>query len=71
MHNVILRMNVISCTNKRCSISPKLAVERLINENTRSKKFLARYRQIKDKDAHVLIKECINKILVETMWFSR
>ena len=44
--------------------APPLSVELVSNEDTRFQKFLARYRKIKDKSAHIALRNA----LIEHQW---
>ncbi|KAK2664862.1 hypothetical protein Ddye_003436 [Dipteronia dyeriana] len=44
--------------------APTPQVERVIDENTRFQEFLTRHKQIKDKDAHIALRNA----LIDHLW---
>ena len=44
--------------------APAPEVEMVVDENTRFQQFLARHRQIKDKDAHIALRNA----LIDHLW---
>ena len=65
MHNIIIEherdLNAIITDAMEAPI-PK--VEMVADDNTRFQQFLARHRQIKDKDAHIAIRNA----LIDHLW---
>ncbi|PKU64143.1 hypothetical protein MA16_Dca027611 [Dendrobium catenatum] len=61
LHNIIIEdeLNLIGPVQVAREVSP-LEVEKVMNKNTQLQEFIARHKQIRNKDAHITLRNALN-----------